>query len=818
MGRMEETKKAELQVSGIHCATCAVTIEESLAAVPGVEKAEVNIATNTATVHYDQGKTDLAALEGAVTGAGYGVVRAEAVLRIGGMMCAVCVQTIEAALRDLPGISTATVNLANEKAYVTYNPSLTSVAAMREAIEEAGYTFLGLDREVTDEAVDAALKKDLRDKAQRFTVGFVAAGILMAIMFFFPMLPYMGLVMLGISLPAFYYVTAPIFAAAATALKHGSLTMDVMYAMGTGVAMGASILGTFSIVLTPEFMFYDTALMLGAFLMLGRFLEGRAKGATSQAIRALIALQPATATVMREDGPAEVLLAEVVVGDLLMVRPGGRIPVDGTVTEGESSVDESMITGEPIPVHKLPGEPVVGGTLNGTGALTFRAEKVGSETMLARIVQMVSEAQGSKPPVQQIADRVVAWFIPAVLAVAVLAFLVWFLLLRAPLIFALSTLIAVLVVACPCALGLATPTAVTVGLGRGAAIGVLVRNGDALEAAEKVTTVVFDKTGTLTVGHPEVTAVIATAGDAARQSLLAMAAAVEFNSQHPLAGAILRAAESNGPLPQSEGFTSSSGRGASALVGGRMVLVGSSGFMDEQGVAPNQTLADEAASHQKAGETVVMVAVDGQAAGMIAIADVLKPSAPAAVAALKKSGRKVVMLTGDTRITAEAMAGKAGIEQVIAGVLPDQKAAEVKRLQQQGEVVAFVGDGINDAPALAQADVGIAIGTGTDVAVETGSIVLMQEDLCIVVAALQLSAKVMQRIRQNIFWAFAYNGLLIPLAAGVLYPFTGILMRPEYGALAMALSSVTVISLSLLLRTYTPPAVRQRGTGSELHA
>lgn len=811
---MEETKKAELQVSGIHCATCAVTIEGSLAAVPGVEKAAVNIATGTATVHYDQGKADLAALEGAVTEAGYGVVRAEAVIRIGGMVCAVCVQTIEAALRDLPGVSAATVNLASEKAYVTYNPSLTSIAAMREAIEEAGYTFLGLDKEVTDEAVDAALKKDLRDKAQRFSVGFVAAGVLMALMFFFPMLPNMGLVMLVISLPAFIYVTSPIFAAAATALKHGSLTMDVMYAMGTGVAMGASVLGTFSIVLTPEFMFYETALMLGAFLMLGRFLEGRAKGATSQAIRALIALQPETATVVREDGPAEVLLSEVVVGDLLMVRPGGRIPVDGMVTDGESSVDESMITGEPIPVHKLPGEQVVCGTLNGTGALTFRAEKVGSETMLARIVQMVNEAQGSKPPVQQIADRVVAWFIPAVLAIAILSFLVWLLVLHAPLVFALSTLIAVLVVACPCALGLATPTAVTVGLGRGAAIGVLVRNGDALEAAEKVTTVIFDKTGTLTVGRPEVTAVIATAGDAARDSLLAMAAAVEIHSQHPLAGAVLRAAEKTGAsLPPSDGFTSSSGRGASALVNGRTVLVGSSGFLDEQGVATDQALVAHAASHQQAGETVVMVAVDGQVAGMIAIADVLKPSAPTAVAALKKSGRKVVMLTGDARVTAEAVARTAGIDQVIAGVLPDQKAAEVKRLQQQGEVVAFVGDGINDAPALAQADVGIAIGSGTDVAVETGSIVLMQEDLCSVVAALQLSKKVMQRIRQNIFWAFAYNGLLIPLAAGVLYPFTGILMRPEYGALAMALSSVTVISLSLLLRTYTPPAVRHRGTG-----
>lgn len=812
---MVETKKAELQVSGIHCATCAVTIEESLAAVPGVEKAEVNIAANTATVHYNQGKTDLAALEGAVTEAGYGVVRAEAVIRIGGMVCAVCVQTIEAALQDLPGVSAATVNLANEKAYVTYNSSLTSITAMREAIEDAGYTFLGLDKEVTDEAVDLALKKDLRDKAQRFSVGFVVAGLLIALMFFFPMFPYMGLVMLVISLPAFVYVTSPIFAAAATALKHGLLTMDVMYAMGTGVAMGASILGTFSIVLTSEFMFYDTALMLGAFLMLGRFLEGRAKGATSQAIRALIALQPETATVVREDGPIEVLLSEVIVGDLLMVRPGGRIPVDGRVTGGESSVDESMITGEPIPVHKLPGELVVCGTLNGTGALTFRAEKVGSETMLARIVQMVSEAQGSKPPVQQIADRVVAWFIPAVLAVAVLSFLVWLLVFRAPLVFALSTLIAVLVVACPCALGLATPTAVTVGLGRGAAIGVLVRNGDALEAAEKVTTVIFDKTGTLTVGHPEVTAVIATAGDAARDSLLAMAAAVELHSQHPLAGAVLRAAERIGAaLPQSDGFTSSSGRGASALVNGRTVLVGSSGFLDEQGVAADPALVAMAASHQQAGETIVMVAVDGLVAGMIAIADVLKPSAPAAVAALKKAGRKVVMLTGDTRVTAEVVARTAGIDQVIAGVLPDQKAAEVKRLQQQGEVVAFVGDGINDAPALAQADVGIAIGSGTDVAVETGSIVLMQEDLCTVVAALQLSEKVMQRIRQNIFWAFAYNGLLIPLAAGVLYPFTGFLMRPEYGALAMALSSVTVISLSLLLRTYTPPAVRQRGRGS----
>lgn len=806
----DEKRKAELKVTGMHCASCALNVERALTAREGVHDARVNLATGTASVDYDPAKTTIADIEQAVADAGYGVLKSTATVRIGGMVCASCASVVEASLTGLDGVYDARVNLAAENAYIVYNPELVTIADIRAAIEDAGYTYLGLEEEIPADIEEKMREEDLREKFRRFTVGFAVSVPLFVIMLLgipgMLALPVsFNLILLIITLPVFVYVSAPIFKAAAAALRHRALTMDVMYAMGIGVAYGASILGTFEILLTPEFAFYDTAVMLASFLTLGRYLEARAKGKTSDAIRSLVGLRPKTATVIRDGREVEVPVEAVVPGDIIIVRPGEKVPVDGVVVGGESSVDESMITGEPIPVEKREGDAVVGGTLNVNGVLRVRAERVGKEMVLAQIIRLVREAQGSKPSVERIADVAVSYFIPAVLAVATAAFLVWYLVLDASLLFSLTVLISVLVVACPCALGLATPTAVTVGIGRGAELGLLIRNGEALEISEKLTTVVFDKTGTLTRGKPDVTDIVPLG--VAEERLLSIAAAVESNSQHPLAAAIVRRAESAGlDLPPSERFTTFGGLGVSALVEGAEVLIGNPPFLTEHGVTLPPEVAERIAALQDEGKTVVLVAVGGTLAGVIGIADTLKPTAKSAVSELKRMGLAVMMLTGDNERTAAAIARQVGIENVRAGVLPQEKVEEVRALQQRGEVVAFVGDGINDAPALAQADVGIAIGSGTDVAIESGDIVLIRDDLTDVVAAIQVSRKVISRIRQNLFWAFAYNAALIPIAAGLLYPFFGITFRPELAALAMALSSVTVVSLSLMLKTYIPPA------------
>ncbi|MBP8676013.1 MAG: copper-translocating P-type ATPase [Methanoculleus sp.] len=806
----DEKRKAELKVTGMHCASCALNVERALAAREGVHDARVNLATGTASVDYDPAKTTIADIEQAVADAGYGVLKSTATVRIGGMVCASCASVVEASLTGLDGVYDARVNLAAENAYIVYNPELVTIADIRAAIEDAGYTYLGLEEEIPADIEEKMREEDLREKFRRFTVGFAVSVPLFVIMLLgipgMLALPVsFNLILLIITLPVFVYVSAPIFKAAAAALRHRALTMDVMYAMGIGVAYGASILGTFEVLLTPEFAFYDTAVMLASFLTLGRYLEARAKGKTSDAIRSLVGLRPKTATVIRDGREVEVPVEAVVPGDIIIVRPGEKVPVDGVVVGGESSVDESMITGEPIPVEKREGDAVVGGTLNVNGVLRVRAERVGKEMVLAQIIRLVREAQGSKPSVERIADVAVSYFIPAVLAVATAAFLVWYLVLDASLLFSLTVLISVLVVACPCALGLATPTAVTVGIGRGAELGLLIRNGEALEISEKLTTVVFDKTGTLTRGKPDVTDIVPLG--VAEERLLSIAAAVESNSQHPLAAAIVRRAESAGlDLPPSERFTTFGGLGVSALVEGAEVLIGNPPFLTEHGVTLPPEVAERIAALQDEGKTVVLVAVGGTLAGVIGIADTLKPTAKSAVSELKRMGLAVMMLTGDNERTAAAIAREVGIENVRAGVLPQEKVEEVRALQQRGEVVAFVGDGINDAPALAQADVGIAIGSGTDVAIESGDIVLIRDDLTDVVAAIQVSRKVISRIRQNLFWAFAYNAALIPIAAGLLYPFFGITFRPELAALAMALSSVTVVSLSLMLKTYIPPA------------
>ena len=808
----EEKRKAELKISGMHCASCALNIERALRGRDDVYEARVNLAAGTAVVEYDPAKASIADLERTVSEAGFEVVRSEVTVRIGGMVCASCAQVIEISLADLDGVYEARVNLAAETAQIVYNPALVTASDIRAAIEDAGYQYLGLLEEVSEDAEARMREEDLRDKFLRFTVGFAVSIPLFLIMLFrvpeMVALPVsINLIMLIITAPVFLYVSAPIFKATAAALRNRALTMDVMYAMGIGVAYGASILGTFEIVLTPAFNFYDTAVMLASFLTLGRYLEARAKGRTSEAIRKLIGLRPKTATVLREGREIEVPVEDVVVGDILLIRPGEKVPVDGTVVGGESSVDESMITGEAIPADKREGDEVVGGTLNVNGVLRVRAGRIGKDMVLSQIIRLVRDAQGSKPPVERIADVAVSYFIPVVLAIATAAFLIWYVVLGAPLLFALTVLISVLVVACPCALGLATPTAVTVGIGRGAELGVLIRNGEALEISESLTAVVFDKTGTLTRGRPDVTNIVAFGVPEDR--ILAVAAAVEKNSEHPLAAAVVRRAESAGVVvPASERFTSFGGRGVSAVVEGEEVLIGNQPFLEERRITIPEEAKDRIAALQDEGKTAVLVAAGGTLRGILAIADTLKATTKAAIADLKRMGLAVTMITGDNERTAHAIAQEVGIEDVHAGVLPQDKAREVRALQERGEVVAFVGDGINDAPALAQADVGIAIGSGTDVAIESGDIVLIRDDLIDAVAAIELSRKVMSRIKQNLFWAFAYNAALIPLAAGILYPIYGITFQPELAALAMALSSVTVVSLSLLLKTYIPPTKR----------
>jgi Cu+-exporting ATPase len=802
-----EKKKAELKISGMHCATCAINIEESLGQIKDVSKVQVNFGTDTAHVEFDPTKVSLSELEKAIKTVGYDVVNREVTLKIGGMVCATCVQTIEAALRSLPGIISANVNLGTEKAYVTYNPSVSTIPEMKKSIEDAGYQYLGIAGEVSEEAEKIAREKDLHDKFLRFSIGFAVSIPLLLVMWVPLPLPMQTLAygMLVISTPVFFFVAYPIFRAASMALRNRSLNMDVMYAMGTGVAFVASVMGTFGIVLTREFMFYDTAIMLAAFLMLGRYLEAQAKGRTSDAIRKLAGLRAKTATIIREGKEQEIPVDDVVIGDIVVVKPGSSVPVDGEVVAGESYVDESMITGEPVPPLKAKGSRVVGGTLNTNSVLSVKATKVGKETVLAQIIQLVEDAQGSKPPVQRIADSAVTYFIPAVLVIAAASFFVWFFILHSSLLFALTALISVLVVACPCALGLATPTAVTVGVGRGAELGILIKNGEALEIAEKVTTVVFDKTGTLTKGKPEVTDSIPVG--ITEETLLGFAAGVEMNSQHPLAQAVVRKAKSTGiSISPADHFDTYSGKGVVATVLGETILAGNRILMQENGIIINDEVERQLTLFEQDGKTAILIAAGNQMAGVIAIADTLKETSAEAVRQLKSMGIQVVMITGDNKRTAHAIARQIGIDRIVAEVLPQDKAAEVKVLQEKGGIVAFVGDGINDAPALAQADVGIAIGSGTDVAIESGDVVLIKDDLLDAVAAIQLSKKVMARIKGNIFWAFAYNTALIPVGAGVLYPFFGITFKPELAALAMALSSVTVVSLSLLLKKYIPDA------------
>lgn len=799
------SKKAKMKISGMSCATCALNIEKSLDNLEGVKEANVNLNTEEADVEYDPKKVKFQELENAIKKSGYGVINEKVALKIGGMTCAICVNAIEDVLSKLDGVSEVNVNLASEMAYVTYNPNITAVKDMKEAIEDLGYQYLGIEGEETEDLEEKIREEDLKGKRNRFIVGFAVSIPLFFLMFSNITLPIpMHYFMLIVTIIPFIYVSYPIFIAAYKALRNGLLDMDVMYSLGIGVAYGSSLLGTFQIVLTPEFMFYETALMLAAFLMLGRYLETRAKGNTSTAIKKLIGMQPKTATVIRNNQELEVKIEEVETGDLVVVKPGEKISTDGIVEDGESYVDESAITGEPVPVYKDSGKNVVGGTINQNGMLKFRATKIGKDTVLAQIIKMVEVAQGSKPPVQRIADRAVTYFIPTILLIALVSFVAWYIL-GSTLLFGLTVLISILVVACPCALGLATPTAVTVGIGRGAELGILIKNGEALEISEKISTVLFDKTGTLTKGKPEVTDIMVV--DTEEDNLLKLAASVEKNSEHPLAQAVVKKARSKGiKLIKSSGFSSFGGKGVKAVVDNETIIIGNRMLFEENNIELTAEIQDSLLKLENEGKTAIIIVSENKILGVIAVADTLKETTKKAIQELKNMKLEVVMITGDNSGTAQAIAEQINIENVISEVLPQDKAVEVKKLQDKGEIIAFVGDGINDAPALAQADVGIAIGSGTDIAIESGDIVLIKDDLLDSVASIQLSKKVMGRIKQNIFWAFGYNSILIPVAAGILYPTFGITFRPEYAGMAMALSSVTIVSLSLMLKGYIPPA------------
>lgn len=735
------------------------------------------------------------------------------IIRVGGMHCAMCVNTVEKSLKNLDGTIDVVVNLATEKAAVTYDPTLVDINKIKKAVEDSGYQFLGISEEVDEKKEEILRQKELNAKKIKFIIGFIVGIPLMILMYIpghhirFPM----HYLIFAISTPTFIYISAPIFKAGFQALKNKSLNMDVMYSMGIGVAYIASVMGTFNIILNENFLFYETAVLLATFLTLGRYLEARAKGKTSEAIKKLVGLKPRTAIVVRNGLEKEIPIEEVQVGDLIISRPGERIATDGEVIDGVSSVDESMITGEPFPVLKKKGDRVVGGTINKNAVIKFRATRVGKETLLSQIIKLVEEAQGSKPPVQKIADKVVSYFIPVVLGIAILSFSLWYFAFNADLHFALSILISILVVACPCALGLATPTAVTVGIGRGAELGILIKNGESLEIAEKITTVVFDKTGTLTTGKPEVTDIISGTENDGKEKILQIAASLEKKSLHPLAEAIVhQAKEMKIELFEPQNEEAIEGKGIKGIIKGKLGILGSKKFLEESGITIPGKIEDETKKFENKGRSLVLVAYDKRFAGFIVIADTIKPEAKDTIDALKKMGLKTVMITGDNKQTAAAIAEELRIEKFIAEVLPKDKSDEIKKLQKDDEIVAFVGDGINDAPALAQSDLGIAMGSGTDVAIESGDIVLIKNKITDVVATIQLARKVMSRIKQNLFWAFFYNLILIPVAAGILYPFFKITFRPEFAGFAMAMSSVTVVSLSLLLKGYVPPIAKNR--------
>ena len=817
--------RIDIPVGGMTCASCVRRVERALDNKQGVTETSVNFAAEKASVTYDPAVTSLDALVGAIRDAGYGTDVRETTLGVTGMTCASCVGRVERALEKVPGVLEANVNLANERATVEYLAREVEPRDLEKAVEGAGYGVVRGEESSAEDTREREYKKLRVDFLLAATLtALILLGSLPMMLGLEPPIPMMwlNLGLLVLATPVQFWAGRRFYRGAWGALRHGQANMNTLVVMGTSAAYLYSAVAA----LAPGLfaagradVYFDTSVLIITLILLGRLLEARAKGRTNEAIKKLAGLQAKTARVVRSGEEVDVPVRDVVVGDIVVVRPGEKVPVDGRVVSGGSAVDESMITGESIPVTKREGDEVIGATINASGSFRFAATKVGEDTALYQIMRMVEEAQGSKAPIQRLADKISAVFVPAVIGVATATFAVWLLFGPEPsLTFALLNTVAVLIIACPCAMGLATPTSIMVGTGKGAESGILIKGGEALDGAHKLDTVVLDKTGTLTRGEPELTDVIVANGIANRirgEELLRLVASAERGSEHPLGEAIVRGAKHRGlPLAEADAFEAVSGGGIRARVEGREILAGNERFLSETGV-PEDGLAPKGEKLAREGKTPMFVAVDGEPAGLVAVADVVRDESREAVERLHALGIEVAMLTGDNRRTAETIAWQVGVDRVVAEVRPEDKAAEVKRLQAEGKKVGMVGDGINDAPALAQADVGIAIGTGTDVAMEAADLTLISGDVRGVARAIGLSKATVRNIKQNLFWAFAYNVALIPVAAGVLYPLfsdgsvPGILgpvigeygfLNPVLAAAAMALSSVTVLSNALRLR------------------
>lgn len=817
---MKSDEKVSINVKGMTCASCVTRVEKGLESLQGIKKASVNLATEKADVEFDASLLSIENIREKIVDLGYepiGIAEAKTApetkttISVGGMTCAACVRRIENALKGIDGVKDVSVNLTTGRATILHAPDWAGVSAAKKIVEETGYEFLGAVKEAQADPIEAARKKEIKDLKIK-----VLAGILLNVPIMMGSMPHWFPFVMRIPhqilLYALFFLTTPVvfwvgsrfYRGAWKAAKQKTSDMNTLVAVGALSAYIYSGLITFRPGLFAGagmalHVYFDSAAMIITLVLLGRFLEAKAKGKTSAAIKKLLSLKPKTARVLRDEQEIEIPAEEVQKGDLIVVRPGERLPTDGTVVSGVSQVDESMLTGESLPVSKAPGHEVFGATINKSGSFVFTATKVGSETALAQIVRLVEEAQGSKAPIQRTADKVAAIFTPVVISIAVLTFIFWYFVVPEPVFSrALLNFISVLIIACPCSMGLATPTAIMVGTGLGAENGILIKGGESLEKAYKIDTVVFDKTGTLTRGEPRVTDLIPAEGITARE-LLETAVSIESVSEHPLAKAIVeqgRVEKIN--IRPVASFQALSGLGAKGVVDGKEVFIGNKRLMQQEGI-PVDHMADVAESLAAGGKSTVFVAGDKRLLGVLALSDVPKDSAEHTVSVLKNMGLQVVMITGDNERTARAIGSAVGIERVLSGILPADKAGEIKRLQNEGHVVAMVGDGINDAPALTAADIGIAIGAGTDVAIEASDITLIADDLNSVPAAINLSLQTMRVIKQNLFWAFFYNSLGIPIAAGVLYPF-GILLDPMFAAAAMAMSSVSVVSNSLRLK------------------
>ncbi len=814
---IKKTAKETFAILGMDCASCSVHIEKALKKTEGVASAVVNYATGRATVEYDDEKVSREQVEKAIEKAGYKTAKetikeklngktATATFRVKGMDSPHCAGIVEQSLKRLNGVSLAKTTFGDLKASVEYDTSLLSIEDLKKAIKSAGYEPEEWEENGVDKEKQAR-EREIKSLRFKLTISAIfGIPLLYLSMGRYISLPVpqlsnfqMGILQLFLT-TSIFVVSRQLFTSGFRSLKNLTPNMNSLIALGTGAAYAYSVAVIFWI--SGE-LYFEIAGLLLLFVMLGRYLEAIAKGRTSEAIKKLLGLQAKTATVVRDGKEIVVPIGEVVVGDIVSVKPGQKVPVDGIVTEGHSSVDESMVTGESIPVEKSRGSAVIGATINKTGSFKFRAMKVGKDTMLAQIVKFVEEAQGSKAPIQNLADRISLYFVPAVVVIAILAFSGWYFLAGMGFLFAFTATIAVLIIACPCALGLATPTAVMVGMGLGAERGILIKNAETLQKLRDIDTFVFDKTGTLTKGEPEVTDIISI-GKESESTILQLAAIAEKNSEHPLGDAIVNSAKKKKlAIHEPQKFVSITGKGVEITYSRKKIAVGNRKLMHDKKIRAEhaemllQKLEEE-------GKTAVAVAVNGKIEGLIAVADTIKETSKEAVTTLKKMGKDVAMITGDNERTAKAIAKQAGIETVLAEVLPEQKAEEIKKLQENGKKVAMAGDGINDAPALTQADAGIAVGSGTDIAIESGDVVLVKNDLRDVATAIELSGYAMKKIKQNLFWAFAYNTVGIPIAAGALYPLTGWLLSPIIAGAAMAFSSVSVVGNSLLMRRFKP--------------